>query len=246
MGFDNITNPTSPSASNWLFVKSALSGEKVHPKSSFQWRFIDAIRFQADWRNGIIKRLFAVLVSTLLALGVALPTPISAEDPWAELREETGLVLLMRHAIAPGGGDPSGFKLGDCSTQRNLSAEGRSQARAIGRELEERRVPIAGVLSSQWCRARDTAKLLGLGAVKQASALNSVFTSTQQISARRQAQAERIIRGHRNKSGVLLMVGHQANIIDLTGIAPMSGGAVIVRANKNGKITVVGQLPPPR
>ena len=192
-----------------------------------------------------MKRLLVFFISTWLALGVALPTPASAEDIWAELREETGLVVLMRHAIAPGGGDPAGFKLGDCRTQRNLSAEGRSQARAIGREFRKQRVPVAGVLASRWCRARDTAKLLGLGAVQPASALNSVFTSSQETATRKQAQAARIIRGHRDKTGILVLVGHQANIIDLTGIAPVSGGAVVVRASKSGKINVVGQIPPP-
>jgi len=192
-----------------------------------------------------MKRLLSVLVFALLALGLALPAPASANDPWAELREETGLVVLMRHAIAPGGGDPAGFRLGDCSTQRNLSAEGRSQARAIGRGFREQRVPVAGVLSSRWCRARDTARLLGLGDVRPTSALNSVFTSSQETATRKQAQAERIIRGHRNRTGILVWVGHQANIIDLTGIAPMSGGGVVVRASRSGKINVIGQIPPP-
>lgn len=90
----------------------------------------------------------------------ALHPPGQAEaDPDAALlrrvQQEAGLVLLMRHAIAPGGGDPPGFRLEDCSTQRNLSGEGRDQARHIGERLRALSVPVAAVWHSQWCRARD-------------------------------------------------------------------------------------------
>jgi phosphohistidine phosphatase SixA len=192
-----------------------------------------------------MKWLIAVVVAALFGLGGPFIGSANAQSLWSQLREDPGLVVLMRHAIAPGGGDPPGFTLGKCSTQRNLSAEGRSQARSIGRAFREQRVPIAAVLSSRWCRAVDTAKLLGLGTARSNSALDSVFTASQQIVDRKKRQTERIIRNHRGKSGVLVLVGHQANIIDLTRIAPSSGGAVIVRADKNGNIKVVGQIPPP-
>lgn len=178
-------------------------------------------------------------------IGLFPSSPGHANDLWSQLREESGLVVLMRHAIAPGGGDPPGFTLGKCSTQRNLSAEGRSQARSIGRVFKEERVPVAAVLSSRWCRAVDTAKLLGLRTARANPALDSVFTASQQVADRKKRQTEKIIRDHRGKSGVLVLVGHQANIIDLTGIAPDSGGAVIVRTDRAGNIKVVGQIPPP-
>jgi phosphohistidine phosphatase SixA len=181
----------------------------------------------------------------IIFIGLFPAIPAHANDLWSELREGEGVVVLMRHATAPGGGDPPGFTLGKCKTQRNLSAEGRSQARSIGREFREQRVPIAAVFSSRWCRAVDTAKLLGLGTVRSNSALDSVFTASQQIADRKKRQSEQIIRDHRGKPGVLVLVGHQANIIDLTGIAPDSGGAVIARADRNGKIKVLGQIPPP-
>lgn len=192
-----------------------------------------------------MKWLIAVVVAALFGLGGPFIGSANAQGVWSQLREDPGLVVLMRHAIAPGGGDPPGFTLGKCSTQRNLSAEGRSQARSIGREFRQQRVPVAAVLSSRWCRAVDTAKLLGLGTSRSVSSLDSVFTASQQIADRKKRQTERIIRNHRGESGVLVLVGHQANIIDLTGIAPSSGGAVIVRADKNGNIKVLGQIPPP-
>ena len=192
-----------------------------------------------------MKWLIAVVVAALFGLGGPFVSAANAQGVWSQLREDPGLVVLMRHAIAPGGGDPPGFTLGKCSTQRNLSAEGRSQARSIGREFREQRVPVAAVLSSRWCRAVDTAKLLGLGTARPNLALDSVFTASQQIADRKKRQTEQIIRNHRGKPGVLVLVGHQANIIDLTGVAPDSGGAVIVRADRNGNIKVVGQIPPP-
>jgi len=192
-----------------------------------------------------MKWLTAIVVAALLGLGGPFIGSANAQGVWSQLREDPGLVVLMRHAIAPGGGDPPGFTLGKCSTQRNLSAEGRSQARSNGREFREQRVPIDAVLSSRWCRAVDTAKLLGLGTARPKSSLDSVFTASQQVSDRKKRQTEQIIRNHRGNSGVLVLVGHQANIIDLTGVAPNSGGAVIVRADKNGNIKVLGQISPP-
>lgn len=190
-------------------------------------------------------RLWIRAVIALLCVALGAVHPAQASDIWAQLRTEPGVVVLMRHAIAPGGGDPAGFTLGDCTTQRNLSAEGRDQARAIGRMFTRNGIPIAGVRTSRWCRARDTAELLGLGPVQAAAALDSVFTAPRTVAATRKRQAERLIRAHRGKSGALVLVGHQANIIDLTGIAPASGEAVVVRADRAGRIRVLGRIPAP-
>jgi len=186
-----------------------------------------------------LTALIIVLVSVLM------PANAQASDVWPQLRNERGLVVLMRHAIAPGGGDPAGFRLGDCNTQRVLSGEGRSQARAIGKEFTSRRIPIAEVRSSRWCRAVDTARLLDLGTVRPTAALDSVFTASARVADRKKRATEKIIREHRGKSGVLVLVGHQANIIDLTGIAPASGAAVVVRADAQGRIRVIDELEAP-
>ena len=186
-----------------------------------------------------LTALLIVLVSMLL------PASAQASDVWAQLRNERGLVVLMRHAIAPGGGDPAGFRLGDCNTQRLLSQEGREQARAIGDEFTSRGIPVAEVRSSRWCRAADTATLLDLGTVRPTAALDSVFTAPQSVADRKRRATEKIIRDHRGESGVLVLVGHQANIIDLTGIAPASGAAVVVRADAQGRIRVIDELAAP-
>jgi phosphohistidine phosphatase SixA len=184
--------------------------------------------------------LAALLVSLAPSAATASPG-----ETWQALRSQDGLVILYRHAIAPGGGDPPGFRLGDCATQRNLSAQGRAQARRIGAELREARVPIALVRSSRWCRALDTARLMAVGTVRPTPALDSVFTAPADRAERQRRATERLIRAHRDADGVLVLVGHQANIIDLTGVAPQSGEGVVVRAGADGRIEVVGRLPAP-
>lgn len=173
--------------------------------------------------------------------------PALASDPslLRTLREEDGLTILYRHALAPGTGDPPGFRLGDCSTQRNLSREGRQQARDMGRQLMKERIPVAEVRSSRWCRARDTARLMSIGAVRPTPALDSVFTASSDRADRQRRQAEQIIRSHAAEQDVLVLVGHQVNITDLTGVVPTSGEGVVVRVGRSGELEVVGRLAPP-
>ena len=83
-----------------------------------------------------------------------------------------GHILMIRHALAPGTGDPANFQIGDCSTQRNLDDRGRDQARAIGDWLRSKGITSARIYSSQWCRCLETAKLLKLGPVAELPALN--------------------------------------------------------------------------
>lgn len=164
------------------------------------------------------------------------------QDIWAQMRQGTGYVVLLRHAqTVPGTGDPPGFRLDDCSTQRNLSNVGRDQAVQIGRAFRDRNIPITQVLSSQYCRCLETAKLLDLGAVKPSPMLNSIFedrtTATQQTQQVRQQ-----ILNHQNTPGVIIMVSHFANISELSSIGLQSGGAVVMRANRQGELEVVGQI----
>jgi phosphohistidine phosphatase SixA len=166
-------------------------------------------------------------------------------DIWQLLRTGTGYAVLLRHALAPGTGDPPGFRLGDCSTQRNLSPEGRRQAIAIGAQWRRERMPVARVLTSRWCRARDTARLLAVGPVTAYPALDSSFTVSETIAARRTAKVRGLIARHRGEPGVLVLVGHQVNITDLTGVVPSSGQAVIVTSRADGLLRVVGTLPLP-
>ena len=202
-----------------------------------------------------MRRAFALVLAAVLALTVVPALSVvpaltataapATTDIWQELRTGRGYVVLLRHALAPGTGDPAGFRLGDCSTQRNLSAEGRLQAIAIGAQWRRERMPVDRVLTSRWCRARDTARLLAVGKVTAYPALDSSFTVSDAAAARRAAQVRALIASHRGEPGVLVLVGHQVNITDVTGVVPASGQAIVVKARSDGTVRVVGVLPPP-
>ena len=142
---------------------------------------------------------FAQLWLVLLALALpAAPAPAGAGEAalLAALREGRA-VALMRHATAPGTGDPAGFALGDCTTQRNLSAAGREQARATGARLRAAGIAMARIYSSQWCRCLETARLLGLGEVTELPALNSFFGERAQAPGRPPSSRHSCASGHR-------------------------------------------------
>ena len=154
-----------------------------------------------------------------------------------------GYVLLLRHTIAPGVGDPENFKLNDCSTQRNLSQVGRDDAKAVGDWLKRRDIRISRVESSRWCRAKETAQLLGIGRVRLNSNLDSLFESKDPAKAIQTVRVKKQIVDWRNKSGLLVLVGHFVNIGAVAGVGVGSGEGVLVKADSKGKITVVGLTP---
>jgi phosphohistidine phosphatase SixA len=152
---------------------------------------------------------------------------------------------LIRHALAPGVGDPANFTLGDCSTQRNLSEEGRQDARDIGTWLKRREISINRVETSRWCRARETAELLGLGRVRANKNLDSLFQDDDPVSDPQTARIREQIIEHRNKRGLLILVGHFVNIGLLTGESVDSGEGVVVRASRKEELKVLGRSPRP-
>lgn len=154
-----------------------------------------------------------------------------------------GYVLLLRHTLAPGVGDPENFKLNDCSTQRNLSQVGREDAKSVGDWLKRRDIKIARVESSRWCRAKETAQLLDIGRVRLNPNLDSLFESADPAKAIQTARVKKQIVDWRNKSGLLVLVGHFVNIGAVTGVGVGSGEGVLVKADSKGKITVVGLTP---
>jgi phosphohistidine phosphatase SixA len=134
-------------------------------------------------------------------------------------------VLMIRHALAPGGGDPANFNVNDCSTQRNLSQEGINQARTLGQQLEKLGFKPNDIFTSQWCRAVDTAKALDLGPVILLPVLNSYF---QNRSAAQQkiVDLRQFIVNLPPKGGRYVMVTHHVVIGDLTGQWVGSGDGV--------------------
>jgi len=159
---------------------------------------------------------------------------------WSEL-QAGGVGFLLRHVQTEAGiGDPPGFRIGDCATQRNLSDDGRRQAQRIGAALAVRAVRIDQVLSSQWCRCLDTASLaFPKAAVEPYPALNSFFgdRSTEAQQTREVAARIAAIRAPSN----VVFVTHQVNILALTGVAVGSGEAVLVRS-AGGSVRTLGRL----
>jgi phosphohistidine phosphatase SixA len=156
-----------------------------------------------------------------------------------------GTHAILRHALAPGTGDPENFQLGDCSTQRNLDARGRAQSRAIGAALRAAGITADRVLTSQWCRSAETARLLGLGPVVEEPALNSFFADRSTRSA--QTEATRRLLAALPREATAILVSHQVNITALTGIYPRSGEVVVIEVNEAGDVLPIGRflLPPP-
>jgi phosphohistidine phosphatase SixA len=164
---------------------------------------------------------------------------VAASDDWAAL--QPGTVVLFRHALAPGGGDPTGFRLGDCSTQRNLSEEGRAQARRMGQAFKMRGIEVGAVWASQWCRTRETADLAFPGQRVDRPEFNSFF-GTPAAAPEQTRAAQQLLAGWRGL-GVLVVVTHQVNITALTGIVPESGQGVVLRPTSSG-LVVAGQITP--
>jgi phosphohistidine phosphatase SixA len=192
-----------------------------------------------------VKRLLSTVIFTLIFGFTAQSSFANELAIWDRLQGTTpkGYVLLLRHSLAPGVGDPENFKLNDCSTQRNLSDIGRQDARDIGEWLARRQIKIARIESSRWCRAKETAELLNLGKVRLNRNLDSLFQETDLANHPQTIRVRKQIVDYRNKSGLLIMVGHFVNIGAITNVGVASGEGVLVRADSKGVIRVVGTTP---
>jgi phosphohistidine phosphatase SixA len=156
-------------------------------------------------------------------------------------------VLLMRHADAPGVGDPPGYKLDQCSTQRNLGEVGRQQSVLIGRWLTAQGVSTPKIFSSAWCRCVDTARLLALGAVSVEPSLNSFFDDMSLANQQTTALQRFItasLKAHPKQP--LILVTHHVNIQALTGRAVSVGDMVLVRVKPDGSHISHQVFPSPR
>ena len=132
-------------------------------------------------------------------------------------------VVFMRHAVAPGFGDPDNFSLLDCSTQRNLDARGRKQARAIGASIQKSSIRFDKILSSEWCRCKETVQLLGIGQWQTFSGLNSFF---QNYADKTATLRELELKLKSKDGGMMFLVTHQVVIRAATGALVASGELV--------------------
>ena len=180
-----------------------------------------------------------LLAVALLAALVPASAPTAADTRLARL-PEPGVVAIMRHALAPGFSDSASFDLDDCATQRNLDARGRAQAREIGAAIRAAGVSVDRVLTSQWCRCRDTARLLGLGPVEELPALNSFFRDRSRAGAQT-AELRKFLLGLPRGETVVL-VTHYVNIQALTGRGTASGEVLLLEIGRDGAVSAVDGL----
>jgi phosphohistidine phosphatase SixA len=180
------------------------------------------------------------LLLTLLAL--AAPPVVAADEALWELLRGGGQVVLIRHAVTtPGVGDPPGFRLDDCATQRNLTDAGREDARRLGAAFRARGIPVGRVLSSPWCRCLETARL-AFGGAEPWPALSNLFGNRAQEPE--QVRVLREVVGRRPDTGNLVLVTHGSVVQPLTGIQPAPAELVVLTPEAAGRFRIAGRLAP--
>ena len=180
----------------------------------------------------MFKRVKKILI--LLVLGVLPLSNLYADKKITESLKQGEKIIFIRHAIAPGSGDPENFSIDECDTQRNLNEAGIKQSKKIGRLLKEKKIKIDQVLSSQWCRCKDTAKH-AFDDFKEFSALNSTYTPPYDQNERQQIKELRnFVSSWDSNGGNLVLVTHYVIILAVTGETTRSGEIVIT--DKNFKV----------
>ena len=181
------------------------------------------------------------LLNFILIIFLILTNGIKADTEFQVLKnlKNGGNLIFIRHAYAPGGGDPENFDINDCSTQRNLSEEGREQAQNIGNYFKKNLIPIDKVVSSEWCRCKETAEI-AFEKFEINNFLNSFFSK--KFSKNRKKQI-RDLKKYINKwdgKKNLVFVTHYVVISEVLNYAPSSGEIVIsnIRFKKIGNIEI--------
>ena len=183
----------------------------------------------------------------LLLIGLAFTGCFQATaSELSDLLKKSDHVLLMRHALAPGIGDPAGYKLQDCKTQRNLDAKGREQAQKTGQWLKMQGVGNALVFSSAWCRCKETAENLAFGTPMLEVSLNSFFDNMRQ-GPQSNLNLQKFIGSQLKSKGdkALILVTHHVNIAEFTGANIGSGDMVLAQVNAAGKMVSFKIYPSP-
>ncbi|PXX90477.1 histidine phosphatase family protein [Marinobacter vulgaris] len=165
----------------------------------------------------------------------------SNTEAWEALREGRA-VLMLRHALAPGTGDPGNFEVDDCSTQRNLNDRGREQARAWKPYLAEHGITEARVFSSQCCRCLDTAREMDMGPVKEMRSLNSFFRN--RGDGQMQTDQTIAIVNELEPGPPVVLVSHQVNVTALTDVFPSSNEGVVIALPLSENPTVLARVSP--
>jgi malonate transporter and related proteins len=188
----------------------------------------------------------AVSVFTVSIVMLLVPQNAHGADKdevWKLLRGG-GQVLFIRHATTtPGVGDPEGFRLEDCKTQRNLSDEGRAEARRLGETLRKRQVPVGELLSSPWCRCHETARLAFGREATTWTALSNLFGRREAEEAQVREMRARI-GSYRGKDN-LVLISHGSTALPLTGVSPQQAEVIVLTPLGGERFRVAGRIPPP-
>ncbi len=191
----------------------------------------------------IYARLFTFFFMFSLSLCTAdgvFSAEVTGESKLLDAFKTGNHIALIRHALAPGFGDPDNFSLEDCTTQRNLSQSGRDQAARIGLKFRQAGINEAEVYTSQWCRCQETAELLSLGTPRPLPPLNSFFQNFNRKEQQTEALREWLAGQPLEKP--LILVTHQVNITAFSDVSPASGEIVLMRRNNDGSFEVAGSI----
>jgi|TARA_B100000767_G_scaffold230381_1_gene221415 phosphohistidine phosphatase SixA len=176
----------------------------------------------------------------LLILFISINSPIKADSNQNLINElkNGGKLIFIRHAYAPGGGDPNNFDITDCNTQRNLSNSGREQARNIGVFFKDNNIKIDNIYSSEWCRCKETA-VIAFNKFENKKFLNSFFSA--KFANNKDLQIKNLKKFIKDWDGDknLIFVTHYVVISELLNYSSGSGEIVISDKNYN----IIGNFP---
>ena len=171
-----------------------------------------------------IKFFFVIFITFPSSIKADLNQELSLEI------KKGGKLIFIRHAYAPGGGDPENFDINNCNTQRNLDEVGREQAKQIGNFFNKEKIPIKEVISSEWCRCKETASI-AFSEYKTEKFLNSFFSEKFKKNKNLQIKNLRSYIDKWDKKKNLIFVTHYVVILEILDYAPSSGEIVISDAN---------------
>ena len=176
----------------------------------------------------------------LALLLLVLPSGATADERLWTLLKGGGHVVLIRHGLTtPGVGDPPEFRLDDCRTQRNLIDEGRRESQQVGEAFRARKIPVARVLSSPWCRCVETARL-AFGGSETWPPLSNLFGRSENREEQVRQMRARV--SEAPQGGNLVLVTHGSTIAALTGINPDTAEMVVVTPQGGGRFAVAGRI----
>jgi len=176
-----------------------------------------------------MKTIYLILILGLFTF----KNNVYASDKILDSLKEGKKIIFIRHALAPGNGDPDNFNINDCTTQRNLSKNGIIQSKKIGLFFEKNKIKIDKVLSSEWCRCKETSSI-AFNNFQTKKFLNSFYSSKFAKNKKSQMiNLKKYINSWKSDKN-LVLVTHYVVISEALNYAPSSGEIVIT--DKNFKI----------